>query len=192
MVTVGGEGGGGTGNGGYASIVPGRSGGTRNLGEAQPAMANMTKLAPTKRFIALPPLERDQITIVRAPVVSSRTIVSRRPMAVPMATPGILNDRRILLIVGGGIAAYKACELVRLIRLKAKTRALGSGPLPPEIEAVRGRRVRGGAGDAPGPFAAAVAAGESGGGIPVPGHRGEARCSARCVVDEKRIIRWFG
>jgi phosphopantothenoylcysteine decarboxylase/phosphopantothenate--cysteine ligase len=27
-----------------------------------------------------------------------------------------MNDMRILLIVGGGIAAYKACELVRLIR----------------------------------------------------------------------------
>jgi phosphopantothenoylcysteine decarboxylase/phosphopantothenate--cysteine ligase len=27
-----------------------------------------------------------------------------------------MNDKRILLIVGGGIAAYKACELVRLIR----------------------------------------------------------------------------
>ena len=27
-----------------------------------------------------------------------------------------MNGRRILLIVGGGIAAYKACELIRLIR----------------------------------------------------------------------------
>jgi len=27
-----------------------------------------------------------------------------------------MNDKRVLLIVGGGIAAYKACELVRLIR----------------------------------------------------------------------------
>jgi phosphopantothenoylcysteine decarboxylase/phosphopantothenate--cysteine ligase len=27
-----------------------------------------------------------------------------------------MNGKRILLIVGGGIAAYKACELVRLIR----------------------------------------------------------------------------
>jgi phosphopantothenoylcysteine decarboxylase/phosphopantothenate--cysteine ligase len=27
-----------------------------------------------------------------------------------------MNDKRILLIVGGGIAAYKACELIRLIR----------------------------------------------------------------------------
>jgi phosphopantothenoylcysteine decarboxylase / phosphopantothenate---cysteine ligase len=27
-----------------------------------------------------------------------------------------MNDKRILLIVGGGIAAYKACELVRLLR----------------------------------------------------------------------------
>ena len=27
-----------------------------------------------------------------------------------------MNDTRVLLIVGGGIAAYKACELVRLIR----------------------------------------------------------------------------
>ena len=27
-----------------------------------------------------------------------------------------MTDRRILLIVGGGIAAYKACELIRLIR----------------------------------------------------------------------------
>jgi len=27
-----------------------------------------------------------------------------------------MQDKRILLIVGGGIAAYKACELVRLIR----------------------------------------------------------------------------
>src|SRR4051812_22484500 len=30
--------------------------------------------------------------------------------------PETLNGKRILLIVGGGIAAYKACELVRLIR----------------------------------------------------------------------------
>lgn len=29
---------------------------------------------------------------------------------------GTLNSRRILLIVGGGIAAYKSCELVRLLR----------------------------------------------------------------------------
>jgi phosphopantothenoylcysteine synthetase/decarboxylase len=28
----------------------------------------------------------------------------------------ILNGKRILLIVGGGIAAYKSCELVRLRR----------------------------------------------------------------------------
>ena len=28
---------------------------------------------------------------------------------------------RILLVVGGGIAAYKACELVRLIRRAAAT-----------------------------------------------------------------------
>ncbi len=28
----------------------------------------------------------------------------------------VVNDRRILLIVGGGIAAYKACELIRLCR----------------------------------------------------------------------------
>jgi phosphopantothenoylcysteine decarboxylase/phosphopantothenate--cysteine ligase len=28
----------------------------------------------------------------------------------------ILNDKRILLIIGGGIAAYKSCELVRLLR----------------------------------------------------------------------------
>ncbi len=27
-----------------------------------------------------------------------------------------MQGKRILLIVGGGIAAYKACELVRLIR----------------------------------------------------------------------------
>jgi phosphopantothenoylcysteine decarboxylase/phosphopantothenate--cysteine ligase len=27
-----------------------------------------------------------------------------------------MNGKRILLIVGGGIAAYKACELIRLIR----------------------------------------------------------------------------
>ena len=27
-----------------------------------------------------------------------------------------MRGKRILLIVGGGIAAYKACELVRLIR----------------------------------------------------------------------------
>jgi phosphopantothenoylcysteine decarboxylase / phosphopantothenate---cysteine ligase len=27
-----------------------------------------------------------------------------------------MNGKRILLIVGGGIAAYKACELVRLLR----------------------------------------------------------------------------
>jgi phosphopantothenoylcysteine decarboxylase/phosphopantothenate--cysteine ligase len=27
-----------------------------------------------------------------------------------------MHGKRILLIVGGGIAAYKACELVRLIR----------------------------------------------------------------------------
>ena len=31
-----------------------------------------------------------------------------------MAT--LMQGRKILLIVGGGIAAYKACELVRLIR----------------------------------------------------------------------------
>ena len=31
-------------------------------------------------------------------------------------TSGALNDRKILLIVGGGIAAYKALELVRLIK----------------------------------------------------------------------------
>src|SRR3954466_10184687 len=30
--------------------------------------------------------------------------------------PETLNGKRILLIVGGGIAAYKACELIRLIR----------------------------------------------------------------------------
>ena len=33
-----------------------------------------------------------------------------------------MQGKRILLIVGGGIAAYKACELVRLIR-KARRRA---------------------------------------------------------------------
>jgi phosphopantothenoylcysteine decarboxylase/phosphopantothenate--cysteine ligase len=27
-----------------------------------------------------------------------------------------MTGKRILLIVGGGIAAYKACELIRLIR----------------------------------------------------------------------------
>ena len=27
-----------------------------------------------------------------------------------------MNGKRILLVIGGGIAAYKACELVRLIR----------------------------------------------------------------------------
>jgi len=27
-----------------------------------------------------------------------------------------MNGKRILLIVGGGIAAYKSCELVRLLR----------------------------------------------------------------------------
>jgi phosphopantothenoylcysteine decarboxylase/phosphopantothenate--cysteine ligase len=27
-----------------------------------------------------------------------------------------MRGKRILLIVGGGIAAYKACELIRLIR----------------------------------------------------------------------------
>jgi phosphopantothenoylcysteine decarboxylase/phosphopantothenate--cysteine ligase len=27
-----------------------------------------------------------------------------------------MRDRRVLLIVGGGIAAYKACELIRLLR----------------------------------------------------------------------------
>jgi phosphopantothenoylcysteine decarboxylase/phosphopantothenate--cysteine ligase len=27
-----------------------------------------------------------------------------------------MNAPRILLIIGGGIAAYKACELIRLIR----------------------------------------------------------------------------
>ena len=27
-----------------------------------------------------------------------------------------MNNKRILLIVGGGIAAYKACELIRLVR----------------------------------------------------------------------------
>ena len=27
-----------------------------------------------------------------------------------------MNGKRILLIIGGGIAAYKSCELVRLIR----------------------------------------------------------------------------
>ncbi len=30
--------------------------------------------------------------------------------------PALISGRRILLVVGGGIAAYKACELVRLIR----------------------------------------------------------------------------
>ena len=29
---------------------------------------------------------------------------------------GTMNRRRILLIIGGGIAAYKSCELVRLLR----------------------------------------------------------------------------
>ena len=31
-------------------------------------------------------------------------------------TTGALHSRRILLIVGGGIAAYKALELVRLLK----------------------------------------------------------------------------
>jgi phosphopantothenoylcysteine decarboxylase/phosphopantothenate--cysteine ligase len=31
-------------------------------------------------------------------------------------TPASLSGRKILLIVGGGIAAYKALELVRLLR----------------------------------------------------------------------------
>jgi hypothetical protein len=29
---------------------------------------------------------------------------------------GIVSDRRVLLIIGGGIAAYKCLELVRLLR----------------------------------------------------------------------------
>src|SRR3546814_16183864 len=32
-----------------------------------------------------------------------------------------MNGKRILLIVGGGIAAYKACELIRLIRKEGGT-----------------------------------------------------------------------
>ena len=31
-------------------------------------------------------------------------------------TPATLSGRKILLIVGGGIAAYKALELVRLLK----------------------------------------------------------------------------
>ena len=37
-------------------------------------------------------------------------------MAPLMKSGGSVQDKRILLIVGGGIAAYKACELIRLIR----------------------------------------------------------------------------
>src|SRR6266550_3173350 len=40
-----------------------------------------------------------------------------------------MTGPRILLIVGGGIAAYKACELVRLIRK-------GAGGVPGEVNCV--------------------------------------------------------
>ena len=33
-----------------------------------------------------------------------------------MEAAGTVSDRRVLLIVGGGIAAYKCLELVRLLR----------------------------------------------------------------------------
>lgn len=33
-----------------------------------------------------------------------------------MRTSSIMNGKRILLVIGGGIAAYKSCELIRLIR----------------------------------------------------------------------------
>jgi phosphopantothenoylcysteine decarboxylase/phosphopantothenate--cysteine ligase len=38
-------------------------------------------------------------------------------------TTGALQSRKILLIVGGGIAAYKALELVRLIRKSPAARS---------------------------------------------------------------------
>jgi phosphopantothenoylcysteine decarboxylase/phosphopantothenate--cysteine ligase len=47
---------------------------------------------------------------MHAPVRAPRRSEQRQGIAGPMSGP------RILLIVGGGIAAYKACELVRLIR----------------------------------------------------------------------------
>ena len=44
---------------------------------------------------------------------STLTRAAVKPMAMSM---GALDGRKVLLIVGGGIAAYKALELVRLIR----------------------------------------------------------------------------
>ena len=46
-----------------------------------------------------------------APIRAARATDNRRTVAAPMSA-----GPRILLIIGGGIAAYKSCELVRLIR----------------------------------------------------------------------------
>ena len=52
-----------------------------------------------------------------------------------------LAGRRILLIVGGGIAAYKALELVRLIaKAGGETRVILTNPGPSSSRPCRWRR----------------------------------------------------
>jgi phosphopantothenoylcysteine decarboxylase/phosphopantothenate--cysteine ligase len=63
-------------------------------------------------------------------------------------TPGTLSGRRILLIVGGGIAAYKALELVRLLRkagaetMSVLTAAGAEFVTPMSLAALTGHPVR--------------------------------------------------
>src|SRR3954467_3304941 len=62
-----------------------------------------------------PPLFKSQL---RAPLEDRDGAAGGARSRLPRRTQDHrrMNTKRILLIVGGGIAAYKACELVRLIR----------------------------------------------------------------------------
>ncbi|SEN03257.1 phosphopantothenoylcysteine decarboxylase / phosphopantothenate--cysteine ligase [Loktanella fryxellensis] len=61
----------------------------------------------------------------------------------------MLHDKRILLIIGGGIAAYKALELIRLLRgagavvTPVMTRAAGEFVTPLSVAALAGETVHG-------------------------------------------------
>ena len=59
----------------------------------------------------------EQIEALLRELTSARsTEVKATPIAGKMASSGTLSDKRILLIVGGGIAAYKALDLIRRLR----------------------------------------------------------------------------